>query len=88
MSATMIGQRLKTVKFMADGSGVRYWELTFDVEPARQTRVQLTRFQPELVAINGSYRLADNCAAELADLRDRPLQARLEGTKMSIMPLD
>ena len=51
-------------------------------------RIFCRRFQPELVAINGSYRLADNFAAELADLRDRPVQARLEGTKMSITPLD
>ena len=51
-------------------------------------RIFCRRFQAELVAINGSYRLADNFAAELADLRDRPVQARLEGTKMSIMPLD
>ena len=51
-------------------------------------RIFCRRFQPELVAINGSYRLADNFAAELADLRDRPVQARLEGKKMSITPLD
>jgi septum site-determining protein MinC len=51
-------------------------------------RIFCRRFQPELVAINGSYRLADNFEAELADLRDRPVQARLEGTRMRIMPLD
>ena len=51
-------------------------------------RIFCRRFQPELIAINGSYRLADNFAAELVDLRDRPVQARLEGTKMSITPLD
>ena len=51
-------------------------------------RIFCRRFQPELLAINGSYRLADNFAAELADLRDRPVQARLEGTKMSLTPLD
>ena len=51
-------------------------------------RIFCRRFQAELLAINGSYRLADNFAAELADLRDRPVQARLEGTKMSITPLD
>ena len=51
-------------------------------------RIFCRRFQPELVAINGSYRLADNFEAELADLRDRPVQARLEGTRIRIMPLD
>ena len=51
-------------------------------------RIFCRRFQAELLAINGSYRLADNFAAELADLRDRPVQARLEGTKMSLTPLD
>ena len=45
-------------------------------------RIFCRRFQPELLAINGCYRLAQ------ADLRDRPVQARLEGTKMSLMPLD
>ena len=54
----------------------------------RSARIFCRRFQPELLAINGSYRLADNFAAELADLRDRPVQARLEGTKMSLTPLD
>src|SRR5829696_7040740 len=51
-------------------------------------RIFCRRFQPELLAINGSYRLADNFTAEQAELRDRPVQARLEGTKMSLMPLD
>jgi septum site-determining protein MinC len=51
-------------------------------------RIFCRRFQPELLAINGCYRLADNFTAEQADLRDRPVQARLEGTKMSLMPLD
>ena len=51
-------------------------------------RIFCRRFQPELLAINGCYRLADNFTAEQADLRDRPVQARLEGTKMRLMPLD
>ena len=51
-------------------------------------RIFCRRFQAELLAINGSYRLADNFAAELADLRDRPVQARLEGTKMRLTALD
>src|SRR3954467_6828374 len=51
-------------------------------------RIFCHRFRPELLAINGSYRLADNFGAELLDLRDRPVQVRLEGTKMSLTPLD
>jgi septum site-determining protein MinC len=51
-------------------------------------RIFCRRFRPELLAINGSYRLADNFAAEAAELRDRTVQARLEGMRMSLTPLD
>ena len=48
-------------------------------------RIFCRRFQAELLAINGSYRLADNFPAEL---RDRAVQARLDGMRMSLTPLD
>jgi septum site-determining protein MinC len=48
-------------------------------------RIFCRRFQAELLAINGSYRLADNFAA---DLRDRAVQARLEGVRMSLTALE
>ena len=48
-------------------------------------RIFCRRFQAELLAINGSYRLTDNFPAEL---RDRAVQARLDGMRMSLTPLD
>jgi septum site-determining protein MinC len=48
-------------------------------------RIFCRRFQAELLAINGSYRLADNFPAEL---RDRTVQARLEGMRMNLTPLE
>jgi septum site-determining protein MinC len=48
-------------------------------------RIFCHRFQAELLAINGSYRLADNFPAEL---RDRTVQARLEGMRMNLTPLE
>jgi len=49
-------------------------------------RIFCRRFQPEILAINGSYRLADNFFS--AELWDRAVQARLEGMAMSLTPLD
>jgi len=49
-------------------------------------RIFCRRFQPEILAINGSYRLADNFFS--AELWDRAVQARLEGMTMSLTPLD
>ena len=48
-------------------------------------RIFCRKFQAELLAINGSYRLADNFDAEL---RDRAVQARLEGMRMNLTPLE
>src|SRR5215217_2279490 len=48
-------------------------------------RIFCRKFRPELLAINGSYRRADDFAAELWD---RTVQARLEGLRMSLTPLD
>ena len=48
-------------------------------------RIFCRRFQAELLAINGSYRVADNFDAEL---RDRAVQARLEGMRMNLTPLE
>jgi septum site-determining protein MinC len=48
-------------------------------------RIFCRKFQAELLAINGSYRLADNFPAEL---RDRAVQARMEGVRMSLSPID
>jgi septum site-determining protein MinC len=46
-------------------------------------RIFCRRFQAELLAIDGRYRVADN-----AELRGRAVQARLEGMGMTLKPLD
>jgi septum site-determining protein MinC len=51
----------------------------------RTARILCQRFEAELVAIDGSYRVAENLDPSL---RGRPVQARLEGPGMTLTPLD
>ena len=48
-------------------------------------RIFCRSFHAELMAINGYYRVADNLDPSL---RGRPIQARLEGLRMTLNPLD
>ena len=48
-------------------------------------RIFCRSFHAELMAINGYYRLADNLDPSL---RGRPIQARLDGLRMTLNPLD
>ena len=50
----------------------------------RTARILCQRFEAELVAIDGSYRVAENLDP---NLRGRPVQARLEGRGMTLTPL-
>lgn len=51
----------------------------------RAARILCQRFEAELVSIDGNYRLADNLDPAL---RGQAVQARLEGTGMSLIRLD
>jgi septum site-determining protein MinC len=50
----------------------------------RTARILCQKFEAELVAIDGSYRVAENLDPSL---RGRPVQARLEGRGMTLTPL-
>ena len=48
-------------------------------------RIFCRRFEAELLAIDGRYRVAENLEPSL---RGRPVQARLDGMAMTLSPLD
>jgi septum site-determining protein MinC len=48
-------------------------------------RIFCRRFEAELLAIDGRYRVAENLDPSL---RGRPVQARLDGMAMTLSPLD
>jgi septum site-determining protein MinC len=51
----------------------------------QSARIFCQDFDAELLCIDGRYRVADNLDREL---RGRPIQARLEGTGMTLIPLE
>ena len=88
-NVTVVGSVSSGAEIIASGSIFVYGTLRgralAGTAGDRTARIFCRSFQAELVAIDGRYRLAENLDP---GLRGRPVQARLDGSGMTLTPLD